>query len=277
MNCQTFEPTVNDLARGRMMEASAREDALAHAEECARCSVRLAAERSLNQGLRAYASSVEGMSAPAQLETKLRAAFRQRQSAITDAPASAKAAGGGRLWTVWATAAAAAILTVCAIQAFRLREVTAPLLQANDSMSLSAIKTSRPAPTKATLANVAASPDEAVDVKDERLAQASGPKGAAVQQAVAVRYVAASSRGSRQSRPAPKSKAALEIVTEFMPLTYGAALSPSEGGQLVRVELPRSALASLGLPMNEEQSNERVKADVLLGHDGLARAIRFVR
>jgi hypothetical protein len=41
--------------------------------------------------------------------------------------------------------------------------------------------------------------------------------------------------------------------------------------------LPRSALASLGLPMNVERANERVKADVLLGHDGLARAIRFVR
>jgi hypothetical protein len=62
-----------------------------------------------------------------------------------------------------------------------------------------------------------------------------------------------------------------------MPLTYGAALSPNEGGQLVRVELPRSALASLGLPMNVERADERVKADVLLGHDGLARAIRFVR
>ncbi|MDX6694319.1 MAG: hypothetical protein QOF02_1922 [Blastocatellia bacterium] len=277
MNCQTFEPTVNDLARGRMMEANAREDALAHAEECARCSVRLAAERALSQGLRAYASSVEGMSAPAQLETKLREAFRQRQAAITDAPASAKAAGGGRPWTVWATAAAAAILTVCAIQAFRLREATAPLHTANDSMSLSAIRTPRPAPTKATPTNGATSPDELVEAKDERLAQASGPKSAAGQQAVAVRYMAASSRGSRQSRPALTSKAAPEIVTEFMPLTYGAALSPSEGGQLVRVELPRSALASLGFPMNVERPDERVKADVFLGHDGLARAIRFVR
>jgi hypothetical protein len=68
-----------------------------------------------------------------------------------------------------------------------------------------------------------------------------------------------------------------EIVTDFMPLTYGAALSPNEGAQLVRVELPRSALVSLGLPVNVERANERVKADVLLGHDGLARAIRFVR
>jgi hypothetical protein len=31
------------------------------------------------------------------------------------------------------------------------------------------------------------------------------------------------------------------------------------------------------LPVNAENSDERVKADVLLGEDGIARAIRFVR
>jgi hypothetical protein len=68
-----------------------------------------------------------------------------------------------------------------------------------------------------------------------------------------------------------------ESVTEFIPLVVGApAATPLEGGQLVRVQLPRAALASLGLPLNAERGNEPVKADVLLGNDGLARAIRFV-
>ena len=69
-----------------------------------------------------------------------------------------------------------------------------------------------------------------------------------------------------------------ERVTEFISLVAGApAATPLEGGQLVRVQLPRAALASLGLPLNVERENESVKADVLLGNDGLARAIRFVR
>ena len=69
-----------------------------------------------------------------------------------------------------------------------------------------------------------------------------------------------------------------ESVTEFIPLLAGApAAQPLESGQLVRVQLPRAALASLGLPLNAERGNEPVKADVLLGNDGLARAIRFVR
>ena len=46
---------------------------------------------------------------------------------------------------------------------------------------------------------------------------------------------------------------------------------------MVRVELPRYAMARFGLPVNMERYDERVKADVWLGADGLARAIRFVQ
>ena len=52
---------------------------------------------------------------------------------------------------------------------------------------------------------------------------------------------------------------------------------PFDPPRVVRVELPRSALESFGLPMNMERAGERIKADVVVGHDGLARAIRFVR
>jgi hypothetical protein len=67
-----------------------------------------------------------------------------------------------------------------------------------------------------------------------------------------------------------------EVATEFIPLMQGGRYVQAEGGHLVRVELPRSALASFGLPVGAEQSGGRVKADVLLGEDGIARAIRFV-
>jgi hypothetical protein len=46
---------------------------------------------------------------------------------------------------------------------------------------------------------------------------------------------------------------------------------------MVRVELPGSALGEVGLPVDPETAKTPVKADVLLGDDGLARAIRFVR
>lgn len=68
-----------------------------------------------------------------------------------------------------------------------------------------------------------------------------------------------------------------DIATDFIPLNYGADLSNLDSGRVVRVALPRSALARYGLPMNAERAEEPVKADVLLSEDGLAQAIRFVR
>jgi hypothetical protein len=89
-------------------------------------------------------------------------------------------------------------------------------------------------------------------------------------------------RNKNATRPAgPAGKGArpgkIEIVTDFISLTQGYTLGMAEGGQLVRVELPRSALSSFGLPVNAARLDEPVKADVVMGNDGIARAIRFVR
>src|SRR5262249_37941119 len=69
----------------------------------------------------------------------------------------------------------------------------------------------------------------------------------------------------------------LEIATDVMPLQQGYSLPMTEGGQLMRVELPRSVLSSFGLPVDFNRASERIKADVVIGNDGIARAIRFVR
>jgi hypothetical protein len=55
----------------------------------------------------------------------------------------------------------------------------------------------------------------------------------------------------------------------------GVELIPLEGGQVVRVIMPRSNLIPLGIPFNQERANETIKADVLVSN-GLARAIRLV-
>jgi hypothetical protein len=68
-----------------------------------------------------------------------------------------------------------------------------------------------------------------------------------------------------------------EIATQFMPLGYAGPINLQDGGQLVRVQMSRSAMLSLGLPVNMDRYSESVKADILLGADGFARAIRFVQ
>jgi hypothetical protein len=65
-----------------------------------------------------------------------------------------------------------------------------------------------------------------------------------------------------------------EVVTEFYPLMD--APPPFERGQLLRVVVPASTMRSVGLPVRPERWADRVQADVLVGEEGMARAIRFV-
>ena len=76
--------------------------------------------------------------------------------------------------------------------------------------------------------------------------------------------------------PAPQAATRAEVVTDFIAVAGTDPTEPIDSPILVRVRLPRTALVKFGLPMNEERSSEFVQADVVLGHDGLARAIRFV-
>ena len=85
----------------------------------------------------------------------------------------------------------------------------------------------------------------------------------------------------RSVRRTPRSEVAnhvnREIATDFMPLGYLNPATLQDGGQIIRVEVPRSALVNFGLPVNPDRYHEKVKADVLLGVDGMAHAIRFVK
>lgn len=66
-----------------------------------------------------------------------------------------------------------------------------------------------------------------------------------------------------------------EIATEFLPLTYSSNWE-EQRGQIVRMEMPRSVLATMGVPTTNV-TGDRVKADVMLGDDGVALAIRFIQ
>jgi hypothetical protein len=68
-----------------------------------------------------------------------------------------------------------------------------------------------------------------------------------------------------------------EVATVFYPLKYSDL--PVTHGNLVRLALPPAAFAALGVePLDWiGPQPDTVLADVLVGEDGLARAVRFVR
>jgi hypothetical protein len=63
---------------------------------------------------------------------------------------------------------------------------------------------------------------------------------------------------------------------DFILLPNAARIEPNEDLNLVRVEVPRSAMIALGYAVSEDRASEPVEAEVVLGADGLARAVRFV-
>jgi len=70
------------------------------------------------------------------------------------------------------------------------------------------------------------------------------------------------------------AKKAEETKTDFIALSYAAN---TESGQIVRVKVPSEMLISLGVTTNVEKESKLVSAEVIIGDDGLARAIRFIR
>ena len=122
---------------------------------------------------------------------------------------------------------------------------------------------------------VAAAAMVAFFVTTNRKPPAPAPVREVARQAVAVQPgavpAAAVKTAKRMRKPVTRPQ---EVVTDFFPLMDPAP--PFERGQLLRVELPASAMQMVGLPVREDRLADSVQADVLVGEEGLPRAIRFV-
>lgn len=208
-------------------------------------------EEMLTRGLRALAEEMETLGAPDDLETKLLKAFRARQVVV---PIRRRQLSS-RYWLV---AVAAMLLIAISVVVFRWNKESVDTPR-------QAVKQTAP---QETPENNNETSDE---LRNDVQYQASNPLP----------------QRSKPRRPRPSSlrragnqmanHVTNEIATDFIPLSYLNAASLQDGGQIIRVELPRSALANFGLPVNMDRYNEKVKADVLLGVDGMAHAIRFVQ
>jgi hypothetical protein len=312
MNCQKFENALDDLARGALMDARTRAEALAHTDSCAGCALRLADESALRTGLRALAECTADAQAPARVESALLAAFRTQAAQGVGARATAVAPGNVsslteraplKQWT-WvrtfataATAAAAAAILMIIIPPGMDTQRSGS--DGGNGESKTTATRQAEAPTSIAemiepppVVNNLAGNDPVENLNDEPAATpgaskniasrvTNAPRGGERMMATPVGYSSGNSGGRSARATRGPSEAATrneEIMTNFIPLLQGGGrLVAGDGGQVVRIELPRSALERFGLPMNVERANERVKADVLLGEDGMARAIRFVR
>jgi hypothetical protein len=314
MNCQQFTSFIVEAARGRMMDAAQREGATRHADACEACAARLAQEQSLTVALRAVAHNMKDLSAPAGLETKLLAAFKESlapSNAVTTTNAAPVALGASVAPTTHASlrtrrarialsAIAASLVLVALAVLYAQFTRTTPSRQdlamnngkterGQESPNVNTAIVSTPlAPSVDFTAPTGGERPQSKQRNDARRATVKSVRGATPKIITASQVIdggnaiieegeSESARGGAGSTETAKANEP-ESMTDFIPLVGDATpATPLEGGQLVRVQVPRAALASLGLPLNAERGNEPVKADVLVGYDGLARAIRLVR
>lgn len=241
MNCREFASFVIDLGREQLptpTHALARQ----HAEQCASCATRLAQEQALWADIRLLADSVAQQEAPAWIEANLLTALREQavQKPVVVAPMAR--------WWVWpfaAGVAVAAVLLVVSLAVGRRQKVEdARVQQASKSTSTSL-------PPKAETAQDVSLP--------------SAPKAVRT----AVRRLPAR-RAIRPIRP--------PLVEElpFYSLVTEGEMVPLESGRIVRIEVPPATLVNLGVPLTDTTLTQPVQADLLLGQDGLARAIRLL-
>ncbi len=247
MKCHDYEMFVLVLTGSQLIDVSTQEVYAAHADSCVRCATRLAEERALRDCVQAVRAEIQAEEAPAKIETALLEAFRDQLVArsspkIVTMPARTPSRRNWKLGL-----AAAIVLVLISVLPHRWLKSDPHIPPHEVAIASPAlIKPSEPA-------NALVKPGAVLPPKDP----VSHP-----QQSV-----------RRHSR---RDVLPTEKVTEFVPLMEGEDLSAFEILQVARVELPASALVDLGLTVGPEMPAGPVKADVLLGHDGMARAIRLV-
>ncbi len=251
MKCKDFEKLVPRLTHNQLLDAGTREQGVAHKEGCAPCAQRLAEEQFLLAGVCAVVAEISREEAPASVEAALLAAFRKQKTASISASGLTLPVKTSPRAPHWKRAAiAAGIFILFSLGIFFWQQA-----RALNQRSGEQVKTSAP-----TLAP-----------------EPLPPAPQAVVENRAVTSQAATRPQPKRLRPQPFANRKSEVLTEFFPLMEGEELDGLENGQIVRVELSGAALLEVGLPVDVAMANESVKADVVLGHDGLARAIRFVR
>lgn len=257
MNCHEFERIVLRLARRQLLEAASLARGRAHTEDCDRCATRLAVERALIVGVRVTADEIEKEEAPARLESQLLRAFQEHTTAAALTSAVAPPAWQGyQPRRALVAVAAIVLISISALAIFR--QPSNPLTQQNVMQALTSV------------------PSIPAVVPQEPTPQTAST-GINDRRETAQRQVKPRRRQGSRRQPGLHRSREAEVTTHFLPLMDADNFNTLESGQVVRLQLPGSALEEVGLPAGVGTAvGKTVTADVVIGPDGLAHAIRFI-
>jgi hypothetical protein len=245
MNCHSCRDVVLDLARGVMIPPAAARAAEGHLATCSTCADELWRQRELTLTFEALAAGTQGCPAPDEVEERLLRRFDGEHAGPVVPQVTRR-----RPFHGWPVAAAAAIATLM-VWAWPREQ------QRHDV---------------ATAVRNEQAPEREVRTASHAAPEVNAPSGSAAKGRIGEGRRSRPGREGR--RPSNRGLAVPEL--EFMPLPGASALPAFESGSIVRVELPVAALPAYGLSIVPDPTRPAVEADVIVGQDGQARAIRLV-
>jgi hypothetical protein len=244
MTCAAAREAIVDFARDVSMPDDVRLEIEEHLGGCATCTAEFERQRDLTAALSALAAEAETWKASPAIEGRLREAF------VARTPVTPRPQLESKRTDRWIYALASAAVVALAVW-LGSRPSTSPSPDGGASAAspVTSPAVFLPSPTEG---NEPASSMVEANVSPQR--------------PVPVRAAA----GSRAAPPKPVTS------FEFITLPGAAGLPDLESGSVVRIAVPVGALPEYGLDVVQGGSKTTVDADVLVGQDGLARAIRLV-
>jgi hypothetical protein len=245
MICAAAREAIVDFARDVSMPEDVRLAAEEHLGGCANCTAEFERQRDLTAALSALAAEAETWKASPAIEARLQQAFVARIPVTPIPPLESKRTDR---W-IYALASVAVI-------------ALAVWLGSRPSTS----------PSPGHDASTAASPVTSPAVSTPSPTEGNKPASSMVEANVSPQRPVPVRAAAGRRVAAPKQVTSFEFIT----VPGAAGLPDLESGSVVRIAVPVGALPEYGLDIVQGGSKTTVDADVLVGQDGLARAIRLV-
>jgi len=243
MTCHSLRDAIVELARGRDSGPGTLAAVESHLEHCASCAALMTRERQLSRGLRALAAATTADAPSEALGSRLLEAFAERRSAPQPAGLSVTAR--------WIPAAAAVTLVAAAAALWWVRSEPAT----DNVRQPQAVVAGVPKPEPEPAPGIALTPVTVGRPTNPDVISGRRPRGAR----------------QRSVPAAPVVRAA-----GFVSIPGADGLPDFESGEIIRMEIPLTSLPTYGIEILPDAQGTPVEADVLVGQDGRARAIRLV-
>ncbi len=287
MTCDECEAILIDIARERGdVDRALRDEARRHAALCSRCGEQWQEQQWLTAQLRAIATADVARTVPERVEMAVLAAWRAEYGsagAVVNAGGRvaprlrARAALTGRWMLPSAMLAVAAMAIVFVGPSLR----RGPNMSVTGSSAAPGIGASASRARRASRARVAAtSRTLGTDARPDRNRESKGDGGSVARAEAPAAGIAPATMRARETASARVqtvlARATMRRETDFLPLPYVEPLRSTEARQVIRVSMTGGDEVILGMLPSDHRNGQPFEADVLVGEDGIARAIRIV-